>query len=722
MKTDVSILIVLIGSCGTWQNSAAGQSAPSLPPMAPVHEVVETYFGHEVRDPYRYMEEGTPEGSEWIRRQADYSETVLAALPERNRLHERLRELDQQLGARFQWVTPLPHNGYLYSKSSPSDDVYKVYVRRGLTGADRLLVDPERYRKPNGPPATLQAVYQSRDGGLVAYSISVGNSERATLHVVDSDTGREVEKPIENVLSFASIDWPGDARSFYYRRLPPLAAGAPPSDRYLNSAVYRHVVGENSAKDRLIIGPSQDAPLQIESTQWPSVNFPPGSRWALAVISDGVRNERMLYITSQRQLEAGSAKWRKLIDFNDAVTDVSVHGNELYAISQNKAPRGKILKIMLPDGTMQSAQTVVAESSAVPVSIGAARDALYMVLREGPAGKLLRISYSTGKAESLQLPVEGIPEVWSADPQLGGVAFTVHGWTQAPRIYLYRDGKVTDTNLRPVSDAEKKADLEVTHADVVSYDGVKVPLTIVHKRGLQRTGENLLELDGYGSYGVAVDPFFDASALLWYERGAAVAVAHVRGGGELGEAWHLAGMKGTKPNTWRDYIACAEYLIREKYTRPERLVGRGVSAGGILIGRAITDRPDLFGAALIGAGTTDMIRGEFQKNGTVNIPEFGTVKNEGDFPSLLEMSPYHHVKDGTKYPAVLLTTGWNDPVVDVWQPAKMAARLQAATGSGKPVLLRVDNAGHDAWGSTRSEVNALRADQVTFMLWQTGDR
>jgi len=279
MKTDVSILIALIGSCGAWQSSAAGQTAPSLPPTAPVHEVVETYFGHEVRDPYRYMEEGTPEGSEWIRRQADYSETVLAALPERNRLRERLRELDQQLGARFQWVTPLPHNGYLYSKSSPSDDVYKLYLRRGLTGPERLLVDPERYRKPNGPPATLQAVYQSRDGRLVAYSVSAGNSERATLHVLASNTGRDIEKPIENVLRFASIDWPEDARSFFYRRLPPLAAGAPQGDRYLNSALYRHVVGQDSAKDRLIIGPSQDAPLQIESTHWPSVNLPSGSRW-----------------------------------------------------------------------------------------------------------------------------------------------------------------------------------------------------------------------------------------------------------------------------------------------------------------------------------------------------------------------------------------------------------------------------------------------------------
>jgi prolyl oligopeptidase len=215
-----------------------------------------------------------------------------------------------------------------------------------------------------------------------------------------------------------------------------------------------------------------------------------------------------------------------------------------------------------------------------------------------------------------------------------------------------------------------------------------------------------------------MDPFFDPVVLAWYERGGILAVAHVRGGGEFGEEWHRAGQKATKANTWRDFIACAEYLVAGRYTRPGRLAGGAVSAGGILIGRAITERPELFRAALIGAGTTDMLRSEFQKNGAVNIPEFGTVKNADDFPALWEMSAYHHVNDGLRYPSVLLTTGTNDPVVDPWQAAKMAARLQAATASGRPVLLRVDDAGHDRWGATKSQLYALRADQLAFLLWQ----
>jgi prolyl oligopeptidase len=691
----------------------------SVPPFAPVHQVIDNYFGQEIRDPYRYMEESTPEAMEWIRAQGAYTDKLLASLPERDRLRERLRQLDEQIGPRFQWLTALPDGKYIYTKSSPKDDVFKLFVRHGLAGHERLLIDPEKYRARGGPTAAISAFYQSRDGKLIAYTISIGNSERATLHVLDSESGTEVEKPIENVLSFASIDWSGDGHAFTYFRLPVLAADAPQSDRYLNGAVYRHVLGTDILQDRLLVGPAGEALLRTKPTFWSSVQMPVGSRWALAVITDGVRSERLIYVAPQSAVTSGTPQWRKVVDFTDEVTDLAVHGNELYVISQKNASRGEVLKVPL-SGSLKDAQTLAPASSAAPVSIGAAHDALYVVLREGTVGTLQRIPYSTEKPEKIALPMWGIPEIYSTDPRLDGLLLTVHGWTSAPVIYSYRAGKMTDTRLRPLSDAESKANLQVTEVKVVSHDGVKVPLTIVHKRGLRRTGDNMFYLTGYGSYGTSQDPAFDTFMLAWYEHGGAIAVAHVRGGGEFGEEWHRGGMKSTKPNTWLDFIDCAQYLIQQKYTCPERLVGHGVSAGGIMIGRAITERPELFGAALIAAATTDMLRGEFQKNGQVNIPEFGSVKNAEDFPVLLKMSAYHHVKDGTKYPAVLLTTGWNDPVVDPWQPAKMAARLQAATSSGKPVLLRVDNAGHDSWGSTRSELRALRTDQLAFMIWQIG--
>jgi len=229
MRSIVRSVLILI-LCSVWATIALSQSAP---PLAPVHEVIDNHFGQQIRDPYRYMEEGTSEATEWIRAQGTYTDTGLATVPERDCLRKHLRELDEQIGPRFEWVTTVPGGRYIYTKSSTNDDVYKLFIRRGLTGRERLLVDPEKFRMLGGPVATIAAFYQSGDGKLIAFTISIGNSERATLHVLDSDSGTEVEKPIENVLSFASIDWSKDGHAFNYFRLPPLTPDALQSDRYL---------------------------------------------------------------------------------------------------------------------------------------------------------------------------------------------------------------------------------------------------------------------------------------------------------------------------------------------------------------------------------------------------------------------------------------------------------------------------------------------------------
>jgi prolyl oligopeptidase len=295
-------------------------------------------------------------------------------------------------------------------------------------------------------------------------------------------------------------------------------------------------------------------------------------------------------------------------------------------------------------------------------------------------------------------------------------------WTKAQTIYTYDSGsgQMTDTKLQPVGPFDSPTDLESVEVKAKSYDGTMVPLSIVYKKGTKLDGSNPTILDGYGAYGITTDPYFDPVFLAWYERGGILAFAHVRGGGEYGEEWHLAGKKLTKPNTWKDAIACAQYLIDQKYTSPAKLAIRGGSAGGVLVGRSITERPDLFAAAFDQVPMSDVVREEFSPNGPPNIPEFGTVKEPDGFKALYEMSPYAHIKDGTAYPAVMVTTGWNDPRVASWEPGKMAARLQAATSSGKPVLLRVDyDAGHGI-GSTKTQRDETFGDMFSFGLWQFG--
>jgi prolyl oligopeptidase len=295
-------------------------------------------------------------------------------------------------------------------------------------------------------------------------------------------------------------------------------------------------------------------------------------------------------------------------------------------------------------------------------------------------------------------------------------------WTKAGQIYAYdsRTKKITNTGLQPLGRFDAPADLESVEVEVRGHDGTMIPLSIVYRRGIKLDGSNPTLLMGYGAYGFSQDPSFDPRRLAWYEKGGVYAVAHVRGGGEYGQDWYQAGYKLTKPNTWKDFIACAEYLIDEKYTAPERLAGTGRSAGGILIGRVVTERPDLLAAAVSDVGCSDMLRMETTPNGVPNIPEFGSVKTEDGFKGLYEMSSYHHVMDGTKYPAVMLTTGINDPRVEPWESGKMEARLQAATASGKPVLLRVDYESGHAVGTTKKQSQELAADSWAFLLWQFG--
>ena len=274
--------------------------------------------------------------------------------------------------------------------------------------------------------------------------------------------------------------------------------------------------------------------------------------------------------------------------------------------------------------------------------------------------------------------------------------------------------------MQPKGKYDDLPDYESIEVKVKSHDGVLVPLSIIHKKGIKLDGANPTLISGYGSYGIVQYADFNPGFLAWLEHGGVMAIAHVRGGGEYGEDWHQAGYKTTKPNTWKDFIACAEYLIAEKYTSPAHLAGQGGSAGCILIVRAITYRPDIFAAAIIGVGLNDMLRFETTTNGVPNIQEFGSTKTEEGFRALYAMSALHHVKDGVKYPAVLLTTGINDQRVEPWMSGKMAARLQAASASGKPILLRVDyDAGH-GFGSSRNQRNEEHADALAFLFHELG--
>ncbi|HLJ73469.1 MAG TPA: prolyl oligopeptidase family serine peptidase [Thermoanaerobaculia bacterium] len=356
-------------------------------------------------------------------------------------------------------------------------------------------------------------------------------------------------------------------------------------------------------------------------------------------------------------------------------------------------------------------------------SISLAKDALYVQLMDGGINRFLRLSYGPHpKTEEVALPFKGTAFALT-DTRIPGALIGITSWTKAFRIYSYdpETKHVEYTKLQPAGPYDNPTNVEAVEVKARANDGTMVPLSIVYPKNMKRDGSAPTLLDGYGAYGIANTPFFNPMQLAWYEKGGIYAECHVRGGGEYGEEWHLAGKGATKPNTWNDFIACAQYLIDQKYTSPSRLAGQGGSAGGILIGRAITTRPDLFAAAIDIVGDSDTLRSEESANGVPNIPEFGSTKTEAGFKALYEMSAYHHVKPNTAYPAVLLETGYNDPRVDPWQMAKMAAQLQASTSSNKPVLLRVEyEGGHGGIGGTEKQRQERTADEDSFLLWQFG--
>jgi prolyl oligopeptidase len=495
----------------------------------------------------------------------------------------------------------------------------------------------------------------------------------------------------------------------------------PPTAKYLDSQSLLHKLGESPDHDTLLLSRKEAPGIPLVDSDFPGIVVSPASPWAIAIANHGVQREFPVYVAKLSDLAGAKTQWKKIADDADEVTNLDIRGNDLYLLTHHQASCFKIVRVDMEHPDMAKPNTIVPAGEAVLVRHQVAKDGLYVQELDGGIGKLVRVGFDGGTPESVQLPFDGAISELFVDPREPGAILQTESWVRPP-MYLgvSADRKTADLHLIP-KPAFDYSQMESVEVKAPASDGTMIPLSIVYRRGLVKDGSHPTLLDGYGSYGITLDPAFVPRNIPWLEHGGIWAIAHVRGGGEYGEDWHNAGRKLTKQNTIGDMIACAEFLVKEKYTSPARLAGQGGSAGGITIGGAITQRPDLFAAALDDVGDSDALRMENSPGGPANIPEFGSVKTEEGFKGLYIMDAYVHVKDGTAYPAVMLTTGVNDPRVDPWEAAKMAARLQAATSSGKPILLRVDyDAGH-GFGSGKAQRNELVADQYSFLLWQFGD-
>ena len=699
--------------------AAFGALAQGLPTF-PAKNVPETFFGTQVDDPYRALEDvKDPAVDAWMRAHAKHARETLESLPGYEALRKRVAELDNSVSARVGQVRRMASGDLFFTRRGATDNTFKLYVR-DAKGGERLLVDPDEWQKKAGQPHAVNYFAPSWDAKLVAFGISAAGSEDASIYVMDVATGKLLGTPIDRT-QYPGISWRPDNRSFFYMRQQKLEPGMPATERYQNARLWLHRVGDDPEKATLILGPGVNPDVEVPRTDFPQMVVSPGSRYAIAAIYAGVQRELTLYSAPLDSVGQPGTRWTRIVSPADRVTDYAVRGDDIYLMTYAKSPRYSVVRTSLAKPDFAAAQTVLGPSDEVLFAVSAARDALYLESRNGPVKKVKRLAYGESAAKDVALPVQGSAGILSASPDVAGAIVSAAAWTHAREIFAVdASGKAVNTKLQPLGPFDAPKGYVTREVRVKSHDGAEVPLSIVHRADVKLDGNNPTLLYGYGSYGITEEPAFNPARLAWLERGGVYAVANVRGSGVFGQEWYKAGYKATKPNTWKDLIACAEYLIAQKYTTNAKLGILGGSAGGILVGRAMTERPDLFGAVIPAVGVLDAVRAETTANGIPNIPEFGTVKKEDEFRALLAMSSYHHVKDGTRYPAVLLPHGVNDPRVNVWHSSKMAARLMAASTSGKPVLLDLDYEGGHGIGDTKAQRQRQVTDIYAFLLWQAG--
>jgi prolyl oligopeptidase len=717
-------LISVLASC-----AIAAPAAGQLVAAPPARDVTETFFGTAVHDPYRYLEDvQSPEVQAWMKSASDAAAAALARIPRRQAMFERIAKYDAAVAARVGEVVRETGDLWFYQRRGASENQFKLLVRRGLAGKERVLVDPEAIEKQTGKPHAINYFSVAPGGRYVAYGLSPQGSEAAVLHALDVKTGRPVGAPITRA-DWAQVSWSPDGRYMLFTRLQQLKPGMPETEKYQNSEVLLLARGASVAKAGRIFGAGVQG-VDLAPAEEPSASFSHDGRWVFGFVFNGTQRELGLYVASAASVLAGKPIWRRWIGPRDAVTAVAYRNDTLYLLSHKGAPRSQVLRLpMRPGADIAQAEVIVAQSERVVTGIAAAADALYIEARDGNVKRLFKRAHAaSANLTEVKLPIEGGFQLngdegdhGAADPRFAGVVLDLQGWNRARQIYrVGADGRVVNTGLQPQGPYDTPQDIVATEVQIRSHDGALVPLSIIHRRDVKLDGHNPTILYGYASYGITEEPSFSIGRLAWLDEGGVYAIANPRGSGVYGEDWYRAGFQATKPNTWKDAIACAEWLVANRWTSPERLGIVGDSAGGILAGRAMTERPDLFAAVILDVGALDMVRAELEPNGPPNIPEFGTRTNEAGFRALLAMSTYHQIVEGTRYPAVMLVHGINDPRVAVWESTKTAARLIAASTSGKPVLLRLDyDAGHGV-GSTKAQQLQESADLYSFFLWQMG--
>ena len=674
--------------------AAKAQSpATSCPPQTAVNVVHDTYGTVDVADPYRWLEDqNSPETRAWISAQEKCTEAALAGLPGRANISKRLTELlrTDTLG------TPVEHGGkYFFTKRLANEDLAKIYVRRTADGPDDVLVDPLPWSTDHAASATLETV--SRDGKLLFYGRREGGQDEITLHVMDVDSKKELPDVFPRA-DYFTVDVTPDDRTVYYVRT---VDGAPRAFLHVmgtDPASDKVVYGEGLGKDRILIAVLSDS-----------------GRYLMYLVVYGTGSERTdVYL---QNLKAGGPV-KPVV--NDTVGQFFPRfgGDRLYLLSTWKAPMGMVYEVPTDNPARDHWKIVLPESKTKLEDFAPVGGKLVATYTKN-ASSAIAVFDADGKNEKdISLPSIGSAFSISGRWDSPEAFYAFNSYNAAQTIYRYDLSKGTQSvwaQNRVPFDGSAFAIEQVWYE---SKDKTRVPMFLFHKKGLKLDGNNPVLLTGYGGFSSSETPFYSAFYLYWAESGGLLAVPSLRGGGEFGEDWHRAGMLEKKQNVFDDFESAADYLIAQKYTSPSRLSIYGVSNGGLLVGAALTQRPDLFQAVVCGYPLEDMLRFQKFMDGPYWVSEYGSAENPDQFKYLRAYSPYQNVSKGKKYPSVLFITGDGDTRVAPLHARKMAAALQANTGSDRPVLLLYDTKSGHSGGRPVNKIIEENTDILSFLDWQ----
>ena len=706
---------------GLAAGAAIAASVPP-PPLTAAGSTIDTIEGTKVADPYRRLENpADPAVKSWSDAQNVRTRAYLDALPSEARIKAKLTKLITATSPAYSELTARGVAVFaMYNDPAKQQPMLVALNAKADPSSRRIVLDPNAMDSKG--LTAIDWFVPSPDGTRVAVSLSKNGSEDGTLHIFDVASGKEIGAPIPRVqypTAGGSLAWSQDGKSFWYTRYP--GPDAPAADQHFNMQVYLHRLGGDWTTDAPALGQKDglervsevfldnryDRPAVLASVQRGD-----GGEWAHYVLRDG-----------KPPLQVAN--------YADRIVYATIGPDDgLYGISRANAPNGKILKLAAPYGNAKLAQgkVVVPESQIAILSGGAEQHVQDLSL--SPTRLFVR-DIVGGPNDVRMFGLDGTPEGSLPLPQVsanseieplanGEVLFDVSTYLR-PRYYeswSSATGKTAETGLR-VTSPVSFADAEVNRAFATSKDGTRIPLNIIEKKGTKQNGSNPTLLYGYGGYGISMTPaFLGAMRRLWLDAGGVYVVANIRGGAEYGERWHQEGMLTKKQNVFDDFAAAGAYLVAQHYTSHDRLALMGGSNGGLLMGAAITQHPDLARAVVSAVGIYDMVRVELDPNGSFNTTEFGTVKDADQFRALYAYSPYHHVSKGTAYPAVLMLTGATDGRVNPMHSRKFTAALQSATSSGRAILLRTSaNSGHGI-GSSLSERIAEQTDELAFLFDQ----